>query len=465
LIIMKRYINIKIKVLTLALIGTLSSCEFGDTNVNPAQPPVVSLSALMPNAQISLAWAVGGEFVRMNGLLMQQFEGTNAQQQDNYRYLIREADTDGVWQRMYFNTLASADQIIKQAEIAEAPHYQGVAQVVMAYGILTLTDAFGDVPYTDAFGAIDGNFAPTYDTQEDLYSTILPNLLNDAVNNLTAGTSTGGSPGGDDLIFGGDLPAWIKVANSLRLRLVFQSAKKNGNAAYTDALAILPAAISSNTEDFEVIFGNAGNEVGPQFQFSQDRAANMKMGGYFIAAMDSSDARQPAFLNADFATGKDNVGYYSQSASPVSLLSYVEVKFIEAESELMQTTSDVIAAKTALDVAVNASFTKISGTGTPGAYQTDLDARWAAAATNSDKLSVLMDEKYIGCYSQGIVTWNDYRRVGLPVLTANPQGTNAFNANGQIPRRLPYPQEERLLNSANLPIQTPNLQTRFWWDQ
>ncbi len=462
---MKNLKNIKVFIIALAMIGPISSCDFGDINVNPAQPEEVSMAALMPNAQVALAWAVGGEFVRMSGLLTQQFEGINAQQEDNYQYLIREADTDGVWQRMYFNTLASADQIIRQADAANSPHYKGVAQVIMAYGILTLTDAFGDVPYTDAFGAIDGNFAPEYDTQQDLYGTILPNLLNEAVTNLSASESLGGSPGNDDLYFGGNLSSWITVANTLQMKIAFQASKVNGNSAYTAALALAPNAISSNAEDFEMIFGNSGNEVNPQFQFSQDRAGNIRMDANFASRFSADDTRQPAFINDDFELGANNSGYYSVSASPVSLLSYVEVKFMEAEAEMMQTASDLVAAKAALDEAVNASFMKITGAPTPAAYQTDLDARWAAATTNAERLSVLINEKFIGCYSQSIVAWNDFRRVGLPVLTPNPNGVNAFNANGEIPRRLPYPQEERLLNLANIPMQTPNLQTRFWWDQ
>lgn len=447
------------------LIGFVSSCDFEDANINPALPESVAMSALMPNTGASLSWAIGGEFVRMSGLLTQQFEGINAQQRDNYQYLVREADTDGVWQRTYFNTLTSANQIIKQADIADAPHYKGVSQVIMAYGISILTDAFGDVPYTTAFGAIDGNFTPTYDTQQDLYTTILPALLAEAVSNLGAAASLGGSPGGDDLIFGGDLNKWILAANSLRVRMAIQSSKVNGNAAYTSVLSLLPTAISSNADDFQMTFGLTGNEVSPQFQFSQDRAGNMKMDAHFIAAFNVNDSRQPSIINDDFELGANNAGYYSVSNSPVIMMSYTELKFIEAEAQMMQTASDLVAAKTALDAAVASSFSKITGATTPAAYQTDLDTRWAAAATNADRLSVLMDEKYIGCYSQSIVTWNDYRRTGLPVLTANPQGVNAFNGTGEIPRRLPYPQEERLLNPSNIPFATPNLQTRFWWDQ
>ncbi len=455
------------KVLILVLTFTfITSCEFGDTNVDPAVPTDVSMSALLPSGEAAISWAIGGEMVRISGLLTQQFEGINAQQADNYRYLIRDADMDGMWQRMYFNSLNTINIVIKKADEQNAPHYKGVAQVLMALGIANLTDAFGDVPYSDSFLADEGNFTPTYDTQQQLYSTIIPGLLDDAIVNLSASASPGGSPGGDDLIYGGSLSSWIVAANSLKMRYTFQAVKQNAGA-YDAALAMLPNVIASNSGDFEMLFGNGANETNPQFQFSQSRAGNIKMGDYFTNAFSVNDPRGELFLDGTlFEEGEgDSPSYYANSNSPVVLMSYVEIKFIESEAQLMKSASDPVAAKAALDAGVNASFLKVTGAGTPSAYQTDLDSRWAAAATATDQLEVIINEKYIACFSQSLISWTDYRRTGFPALTIVPNGVNAFNANGEIPRRLPYPQEERLLNLSNLPIQTPNLQTRFWWDQ
>lgn len=438
---------------------TVSSCEFGDTNVDPSVPTDVSMAALLPSGQTAISWVIGGEIVRFSGLLTQQFRGINAQQLDNWKYLIREADTDGVWQRMYHNSLNTINIVIEKAEEQNAPHYEGVAKVLMAAGIGTFTDAFGDIPYSAAFQGDEGAFTAAYDSQQDLYNTTIPALLDDAIALLSTEESAGGSPANDDLIFGGDLDLWIAAAQSLKLRYAFQAAKQDP-AAYEEALAMLPSVIASNAEDFEMYFGTLANEPNPQYQFTQSRSGNMRMDDYFSNAFIDSDSRRPFLVDGenDFEFN----GYYTSINSPVVLMSFVEIKFIEAEAHLMKAAPDVVAAKAALDQAVSASFLKITEEDVPAAYQADLDARWNAAA---DKMEVLIDEKYIACYSQSIVTWNDYRRTGYPELVFIDGGTNAFNANGEIPRRLPYPQEERLLNLENLPIKTPNLQTRFWWDQ
>jgi hypothetical protein len=75
-----------------------------------------------------------------------------------------------------------------------------------------------------------------------------------------------------------------------------------------------------------------------------------------------------------------------------------------------------------------------------------------------------MTQKYIALYSHGLESWTDFRRTGYPAITPVPGGTNAFNLNGEVPRRLPYPQTEIDLNPSNVPITEPNFQNPFWWD-
>ncbi|MEM6738379.1 MAG: SusD/RagB family nutrient-binding outer membrane lipoprotein, partial [Bacteroidota bacterium] len=60
--------------------------------------------------------------------------------------------------------------------------------------------------------------------------------------------------------------------------------------------------------------------------------------------------------------------------------------------------------------------------------------------------------------------WTDYRRTGYPELIPVSNGINSFNLNGEIPRRVSYPQSELDLNNDNVPIKDGNLQTSLWWD-
>jgi hypothetical protein len=62
------------------------------------------------------------------------------------------------------------------------------------------------------------NFSPAYDTQEQVYATILK-LLDEAVTEL--GGNAGAKPGQDDLIYQGDLGKWTRLAYSLRARYLW----------------------------------------------------------------------------------------------------------------------------------------------------------------------------------------------------------------------------------------------------
>ncbi len=450
-----KYIN-KIA-LFFALVFIFGSCEFDEQiNVPSESPNEVPIQNLLPAAEAAMAFAIGGEMVRFNAILMQQLEGVQAQQFDNTRYLIREADTNGVWDVLYQNTLYSVFVLINQANEEELPHYEGIGKVMMATGLGVLTDAFGDIPYSEAFRAEEGIIAPRYDSQEEIYQSI-QTLLDEAIV-LLRQPEVGVMPGAEDLYHGGDLDLWIKAAYALKARYFIHASEVNGNSAYTNALAQLSNAIGNNAEDYEMTFGTGSNEGNPQFRFASDRSGNLAFFGSFVTTLTSkNDPRAEAFL-VDGTNAFTAGTFYTSSTSPVVLASYVEMKFIEAEAKLM--TGDASGAQTALTAAVAASFAKFDVSSDDYAAA---NARIAGLGQEA-ALELIMNEKYVALYSQGIENWVDYRRTGYPTLTPIENGSNAFNSNGQIPLRLPYSQDERILN-PNIPFTVPNLQLPVWWDK
>lgn len=452
--------NIKHKI-SFILLGVfiLSSCDFGDTNINPALPSDVSAQAIVPAAQAGMAFAVGGEMVRINGLFMQHFEGVNAQQQDNYNYLVFSSDMDGVWRRTYANALNPLVTVLRKAEDEDSRYTAAMVQVLIAHSIGSLTDMFGDIPYTDAWQGLDENFFPQYDAQQDIYVEI-QRLLDDAIAKFEGEGGSGIVLGDEDLMYEGDVEIWAKIARSLRAKYHLRTSKVDPDA-YAKALAALESGIASNDDDFQFVFGSAANEANPQFQFTQDRAGNMEMDQFFVDLLEArNDPRRDLFVAGEKDFDRD--GFYTSINSPVVYMSYAEVKFIEAEAELMGN-SDVVAAETALQEAVEASLSKITG-------EIDEDyvntyANFDGLTTNNERLERIITEKYIALYSHGLEAWSDFRRTGFPAITPNPLGSNAFNLNGEVPRRLPYPQTEIDLNPTNVPTNAPNFQDRFWWDQ
>ena len=443
-----------------------SACDFGDTNVNPALPSDVSAQAITPAAQAGLAFAIGGEMVRISGLFMQQFQGINAQQFDNYKYLVKSSDMDGVWRRMYHNSLNPLITILRKAEEQNSSHTAAMARVLIAVGIGHLTDMFGDIPYTAAWQGLDDEFFPTYDSQESIYVTI-HTLLDEAISAFGGDAGTGPALGSDDLIYGGDVGAWTKAAYALKAKYYLHTCKID-NQAYTQALSALDKAFTANGDDLQFMFGSSTNEANPQYQFTQDRGGNINIDPFFFNLLiDLDDPRKSAFLNpaatdSGFNTNFNSGTYHTNINSPVILMSFPETKFIEAEAKLMQD-GDVQGAQTALAEAISASLLKHTGSvdETYVAAQSDL----TVFADAELQLEQIITQKYIALYSQGLEVWTDYRRTGYPNITPVEGGNNAFNNNGEVPRRLPYPQTEIDLNDANVPITSPDFQQRFWWDQ
>jgi hypothetical protein len=56
-------------------------------------------------------------------------------------------------------------------------------------------------------------------------------------------------------------------------------------------------------------------------------------------------------------------------------------------------------------------------------------------------------QKWIALFTQGFEAWSEWRRTGYPNLTP---ALNAATPDGQIPRRVVYPQTEQSFNNANL---------------
>ena len=449
------------------MMALMYSCGFGDINVNPALPSDVSAQAIVPAAQAGMAFAIGGEAVRINGLFMQQFKGINAQQFDNYKYLVKAPDMDGVWRRLYSSSLNPLATIQRKAEAENSNHTSGMAKVLMAHGLGTLADMFGHIPYSDAFLGLDGNFFPAYDPQESIYSTI-QQLLDEGIAELSGDAGSGPALAGDDLIYGGDTEAWVRAANALKAKYHLHTSKVSGQA-YSQALDALNKGFTSNSQDLQFNFGQAANEANPQYQFTQDRGGNISIDPFFFGLLlDLEDPRADAFLEADgddpsgFNTNFNSGTFYTKINSPVIFMSYAESRFIEAEAQLMGN-DDVGAAETALKEAITASLEKIVGVADMDYVNTN--GGLSSLGTKEAQLERIMTQKYIALYSHGLECWTDFRRTGYPAITPVEGGTNAFNLNGEVPRRLPYPQTEIDLNASNVPITAPNFQERFWWDK
>src|SRR5438034_150928 len=128
-------------------------------------------------------------------------------------------------------------------------------------------------------------------------------------------------------------------------------------------------------------------------------------------------------------------------AAPLALLTYSEVLFLEAEAaERGWITGN--ATQLYAD-AIRASMEQY------GIATTAIDAYLAQPrvvyATGAAGLTQIAYQKWVSLFLQGMEGWTEVRRTGVPALVPGPNAVLT-----KIPERLPYSDNEAVLNKANL---------------
>jgi hypothetical protein len=461
---MKRYNNIfKTVGLAFALILFFTSCDKWidtDLNIDPDAPADVPMNLMLPAIEQSLGYnMVGNDLVRTTNIWMQQFDGVSRQSFTEARYQLLPADVNNVWNSFYTEILMNSLVLIEKAENTEgkeSPHNAGVGRVIIAATMGISTDLFGDMPFSDAFKGNENVLTPTFDTQEQIYATI-NEYLDAAIANF--GSTENNVAVGGDVIYSGNVAKWKKAAYSIKARHALQLSGVNGNAAYTEALAAVANGFSSNADNFIVPW--EANNHNPIFQFMEQRT-DIRMGATLIDMLKTaSDPRLP------FYCAKDGDGEYTGSVigsenenaskpgnfvagadAPSVIMSYAELKFIEAEANFKLNQKDK--AQAAFEAAVAASVLQVTGSA---------NTEWLDANINGVTVSMelIMAQKYIATFGTN-QAYADYRRTGLPVIVV-PTGAVL----PAMPTRFPYAQDEITYNTANVPSVT--ISDKLWWDK
>ncbi|GAB3340385.1 SusD/RagB family nutrient-binding outer membrane lipoprotein [Marivirga atlantica] len=459
--------NINIYIIRLFVLllfsATLSACleDITEINENPNNPEAVPSNFLLPSAQVQGTYYLGGELNRAASFWVQHWATTGGQYQRIDRYDVTDATFNNAWAQIYAGALNDLQIIIDQSE--ELPNYRAQARIMKAYYFQMMADLFGDIPYTEALNGVAGNITPAYDEQRDVYSDIIAelDLAIDEVDEESAVIAT------EDLIAGGDMALWIKFANSIKLVAYMRLSEVDENAARDGVSAILNsgAPILESGDDVELIFGSRlETNANPLFQQEFNRATDYGASDTFVAILeDLNDPRVGTLLrrdvNGDYSgvpngnptnlpqDGSGNtivsrIGtVFVQETSPVPLLTYYDVKFVEAEAAIRGWVNGANAQQL-YEEAVTAAFDYYGVA--VGNY---LDSGQPAAYDANNAYDQLMTQRYISLFARGVEAYNEWRRSGIPALT--PAQNNI--SGGIIPLRYPYVNAELTNNPGNPP--------------
>lgn len=416
---------------------------------DPTRPISVSADVLLTSSQAFYTMAAGDNLPRLTAIFMQQMTGTDRQSLAHNRYAqIGESDFDATWGNAgYAGGMYDLKQIIDKATADGAPHYSGIAKIMMAQYLGLFTDHFGDIPYSEAFQGAD-NLTPKFDSQESIYASIFT-LLSEGRAEVAEAASAY-SPGSDDLVYGGDMDAWAAYSWALEARFKLHLSKTTAFSA-SEVTTAVDNALAGGFTDALFKFGSSDNQSNLWYQFTVvDRAGYMSQFGYMYDDLMTvnSDPRISLYRSGDSL----EMPFYGSQSSDMPWMTIYELLFIRAE---------ITGSGADLSAAVQQNMTHL------GVDATDASA-YVGALPGSPTLEDIMNEKYIAMFSQN-ESWTDWRRTGFPAISVYP-GANLSD----IPRRLPYPQEEYLYNSSNVPMplsSTPEEKFgvattyRLWWDQ
>jgi len=230
------------------LLGSACTKEWlQDYTADPARPLEVSVKVLLPSAQVSYTMAQGDALPRLTSIFLQQMTGADRQSLAHNRYAqIGEADFDVIWADNGYAGGMKDLQLIIEATEGKSPRYCGIARIMMAQYLGLFTDIWGDIPYGSALKGA-GDYNPSYASQQQIYTTI-EEMLTTAISEL--GQPVGAmAPGSEDLIYGGNVTKWTKLAWSLKARYLNHLSKKGALYRPADILTAVSNGMSSSADN------------------------------------------------------------------------------------------------------------------------------------------------------------------------------------------------------------------------
>lgn len=233
---MKKYIKFRCTMLLTAMLVTgLISCkkDFGETNSNPKTVNTPDIKFLLTYSEDKIVTYQGTEWVWES--LEQLMRFTQHITTDPYELT---KDVNSRYNQFYTNILPNLFEIRRQiAAKPDKENYRKMEAITYVLQVLhgiKVTDMNGSIPYTQAMkGRYESSFSPIYDKQEALFDTWLQELDNSISVLSDNSMQNQNSYGTADVYYKSDWVKWVKLANSLKLRIAARLESQNNTKART----------------------------------------------------------------------------------------------------------------------------------------------------------------------------------------------------------------------------------------
>lgn len=383
------------------------------------------------------------------------------------------------YQNFYSSIFLPWNEIYEIAKDAESPSEQAIlemANIVRNVAWLRATDVFGPIAYTSAG---DGSIAPKFDSQEVVYKTMMADLAKsvELLNTISYRVMSQ-----YDLIYDGNVQNWVKLANSLMLRMAVRVhfkdealareyiAKaldpKNGGVIediaseakiQTSAKMPLLNSMMASVNDYNetrmgaTIWGYLRGYRDPRLSkyFTQGTYGygSYMQKDYFAVASENTNSKQETTWSEKFAS-RPNI----DANSPLYWFRASETYFLKAEAALYNLMEGD--PQTFYEQGVSMSFQEngvngftadyLETTDKPlgirtmaywyGDYGHDLSIgntspKWddytGSLPQKDEQLQKIITQKYLALYPNAVEAWTEYRRTGFPYIMKPMDGAAA----------------------------------------
>jgi hypothetical protein len=205
------------------LVFATSCTKLSSLNEDPKKAVIVPGEMLFSSAEKNLYDNLMSNNVNLNVFrLLAQYQA-QVTYIDESRYDLGTRNIpQAFWQALYRDVLKDlsagkalikADSALLPADVIIKKNKLAIIDIMEAYTNFILVTCYGNIPYTETMDI--NKLDPKFDDQKTVYYALLDRLKAD----VAALDVSQGSFGTADLIYKGDVASWIKLANSMRLKM------------------------------------------------------------------------------------------------------------------------------------------------------------------------------------------------------------------------------------------------------
>ncbi|WP_191967850.1 SusD/RagB family nutrient-binding outer membrane lipoprotein [Rhizosphaericola mali] len=435
------------------------------------------------------------------------------------KYTYNAAYNSAYWDRQFPTAVTYIEEVMNKFKGDSANvNLYNITRILRVIIYQRMTDLYGDIPYSNAGkGYLSQITTPSYDKQEDIYTSFFNELDSAAQNLSTSNTNTIGSA---DLIYEGDPTLWKKLAYSQMLRLAMRMTKVDAtNAEKWVKVAVAGGLFESNSDNaivqHDAVTTAPGNANGLILVYDDPNA--YRMSNTLISMLNNTgDPRLHYFATvstnpgAQWGTSSYNYGDTTSSVqlgmpngydqlggttdistatnwpgdinkysivnrytfarldAPTFILTYAENSLLLAEAAYRGWVDGD--ASSYYEEGVTAAMEQMTQTGASTGISSAQIATYLAKNpyNSSTALSQINTQYWLATFMDEYEAWSNWRRTGYPTLTQVSYFGNVTG--GTIPRRFTYPTTEATSNPTNYTDAISRLSngdkmtSRMWWD-